>query len=45
MPALNFGVPANLMEYYSILVPIVNFDVLENYDWYQDFLDWMSANR
>jgi hypothetical protein len=45
MPALNFGVPSNLMEYYSIIVPIVNFDVLENYDWYQDFLDWLTIEK
>ena len=30
LPALNFGIPANLMEYFSVIVPVVNFDVTEN---------------
>ena len=45
LPALNLGVPSNLMEYYSIMVPIVNFDVLSSYQWYQDFLEWMSEKK
>ncbi len=31
------------MEFYSILVPIINFDVLSNFEWYQDFLDHVAA--
>ena len=45
MPAFNFVVPSNLMEFYSILVPIVNFDVLSQYEWYGDFLEWISSKR
>ena len=30
------------MEFYSILVPIVNFDLLSEFDWYEDFLGDLS---
>lgn len=33
------------MEYYSILVPMVNFDILSSFDWYEDFLKSISSKN
>ena len=38
LPAINYNYPGNAMEFFSIIVPIVNYDVLENIPVYTNFL-------
>ena len=35
---MNILVPANAMKYFEIIIPIVNYDLLINSKWYNDFL-------
>jgi hypothetical protein len=38
MPLLNVVFPANALKFFKILIPIVNFDLLESMEWYNDIL-------
>ena len=33
------------MEFFSIIVPIVTYDLFESFDWYQDFISHLSSNE
>ena len=45
MPASSFGFTSHAMEYFSMIVPIVNYDVLENIQVYEDFLVSISSKN
>lgn len=38
IPILNIDIPANAMEFFTISVPIVTYDILENIDAYNSFI-------
>ena len=38
LPILNIEIPANGMEFFSLAVPIVTYDVLENIELYNNFI-------
>ena len=42
---MNFGFPSNAMEYFTIIVPIVNYDVLENVQTYEEFIVSISSQN
>ena len=39
---VNF--PANSMEFFTITVPIVTYDVLENFEYYNNFIQFLTRN-
>lgn len=43
LPAFNFGFSSNIMSFFSIIVPIVNYDVLGGFQIYDDFLNSIST--
>ena len=45
MPILNIEIPANGMEFFSIAVPIVTYDILENFEPYNDFLEYLTRSQ
>ena len=38
LPLLNIRFPANALTFFSILLPIVNYDLLDDNDWYNDLI-------
>ena len=38
LPILNIQIPANGMEFFSIAVPIVTYDIFENLSFYLNFI-------
>jgi hypothetical protein len=42
IPLLAVEVPANCMGFIATLFPIVNFDLLAEFDEYNDALEWVS---
>ena len=44
LPILNILVPANAMQFFSTAVPIVTYDILENYDLYNDFIKYLTRS-
>ena len=45
LPILNLQIPSNGMEFFSISVPIVTYDLLENIEVYNDFLDLLTRSE
>lgn len=45
LPALNFNFPSNAMEFFSIIVPVVNYDILDDFEPYQEFLVSVSGEK
>ena len=44
LPILNLIIPSNAMEFFSIIVPIVTYDLLESFEEYQIFIMYISSN-
>ena len=44
LPVLNIEIPPNGMEYFSIIVPIVTYDLLENVDAYNNFIEMLTRS-
>ena len=42
IPLLSGKVPANVMGFVATLFPIVNFDLLAEFEEYNDALEWVS---
>ena len=38
IPLMNINVPSNAINFYKMVIPIVNYDLLSNFDFYEDFL-------
>lgn len=38
LPLLNVRFPANAISFFSIIIPIVNYDLLDDNQWYNDHL-------
>ena len=45
LPVLNIEMPPNGMEYFSIVVPIVTYDLLENIDAYNNFIKMLTRSK
>ena len=45
MPAFNYGFPSNAMEFFSIIVPIVNYDIIHDVPVYTDALNSISSRK
>ena len=44
LPILNIQIPANGMEFFSIAVPIVTYDIFENLSFYLNFIKSFTRN-
>ena len=44
IPILNINIPANSMEFFSVAVPIVTYDVFENFEAYNDFIQLLTRS-
>ena len=44
LPILKVRFPAIALSVFSNFVPVVNFDLLENLDFYKKFLNFLSYN-
>ena len=38
IPLMNINVPPNAMIFYKTIIPIVNYDILSSFDFYEEFL-------
>jgi hypothetical protein len=38
IPLMNIDVPSNAVSFYRIIIPVVNYDMLSHFDFYEDFL-------
>ena len=45
IPIMKLKIPANAMNFFSTMVPIVTFDVLQNLGFYNNFLKYISQNN
>ena len=45
LPLLILRMPSNVMEFFSICVPIITFDLLENVDEYNDSIEMVTRSK
>ena len=38
IPLMSINVPSNAINFYKMVIPIVNYDLLSNFNFYEDFL-------
>ena len=42
---MNINVPSNTINFYKIIIPIVNYDFLGSFDWFNDILIAISRTK
>ena len=42
---MNINVPSNTINFYKIIIPIVNYDFLGSFDWFNDILIYVSRTN
>ena len=45
LPVLDISLPSNALNFFKVLVPIVNFDVMSEIDQYNNLLNQFSSSR
>jgi len=45
IPLMNINVPSNAVSFYRIVIPIVNYDMLSTFDFYENFLTYISRTE
>ena len=45
IPLMNIDVPSNAVSFYKAIIPVVNYDMLSNFDFYEDFLTRISRSE
>ena len=45
IPMMNINVPSNTINFYKIIIPIVNYDFLGSFDWFNDILIAISRTK
>ena len=45
IPLMNIDVPSNAVSFYKAIIPVVNYDMLSNFDFYEDFLTRISRSK
>ena len=38
LPLINIKFPGNSLKFFEIIIPIVNYDLLDDVKWYNDFI-------
>ena len=45
IPLLNVQVPSNAIDFYKIVIPVVNYDVLSSIPQYEEFISDLSRGK
>ena len=45
IPLLAVYTPSNVLTFYSTLCPIINYDLLATFDWFNNFLEFISMSE
>ena len=45
IPALHVAVPSNAQKYFEVMLPIVSFDLLDDLEFYNNFIIFVSRKQ